>query len=627
MAIVNSKLKIANGKSIRIIIFFLLLLMGTFLALAGRCFYLQYFKGDHYVCVCTEQQRSYYPRKPQRGVILDRRGRVLAASNRIEIIFADPRIIKEPKELSNRLAPIVDMGAHIICKLIMDRKDSRNAEIKVAADTNESSAARKFYGIGVQYDWLRHYPMSRLTSHAVGFTSTDNRGLGGIEFQYDKELSGSPGQSIFLADVHRRPIRRSSLVTRSTGRESRDGCGIILTLDATIQEFARAELMKQYESYEAESALAIVAEPASGAILALVSLPDFDPKNPTEENKLKRHGLTQINTVRELTVKKQRRDPAKQEPESVSKKISSVTSTVKENLRNRALTDQFEPGSIIKPIVAAIALDAGVVNRQEKIFCENGNYHGKGFGQIGEYRRGFGDLTVREILVYSSNIGMAKIGQRLGKDKLYKGLQLFGFGKKSGIDLPGEAEGLLRAPSAWTGYSVTRIPFGQEISITAIQLVRAFCILANGGRLVNPYLVTAVVDCNGKIRKSQIANRKSQIGYIVKPEVAKWIVTDAMTGVVNEDEGTGRRARLGDWQVFGKTGTAQLAKTDGPGYAEDAYVASFVAGAPAEDPAAIVLVSIRKPNVALGKGYTGGVVAAPVAAAILEKTLMYLRVD
>jgi len=203
-----------QNKSIHIIVVFLLLLIGALLSLAGRCFYLQHFKGGYYTNVCSNQKRSYYPRRPRRGVILDRRGRVLAASNRIEIIFADPRIIKEPRELSNKLAPIVDMGAHIICKLITDRKDFRCAEIKVAADTNESSAARKIYGIGVQYDWRRHYPMGRLASHIVGFTSLDNRGLEGIEFQYEKELSGSSGQSIFFADVHRRPIRRSSLVAR-----------------------------------------------------------------------------------------------------------------------------------------------------------------------------------------------------------------------------------------------------------------------------------------------------------------------------------------------------------------------------------------------------------------------------
>jgi len=559
-------------KSVRITIFFLLLLIGSFLALAGRCFYLQFFKNDHYVDVCLKQQ-SYSPQKPQRGVILDCRGRVLAASNEIQIVFAEPRAIKDPKTTSSELAQIVDMGAHEICKLIIESKNPGFAKIKVAADADQCSAARRIYGIGIQSDWQRHYPMGRLVANVVGFTSLDNRGLEGVELKYDKQLSGSAAQNIFFADVRRRPVR-----LKEQDGVLADGVGIILTIDATIQQFARDELLKQYESYQAGSAVAIVVEPRGGAILAMVSLPDFDP--------------TDIGTT----------DP--------------------NDFRSRAITDWFEPGSILKPIVAAIALDNGVVNKTEKIFCENGSYSGRGFGRIGEYRRGFGDLTVREILVESSNIGMAKIGQRLGKDRLHDGLKLFGFSRKVGIELPGEVDGLLRPTDQWTGYSVTRIPFGQEICVTAIQLVRAFCILANSGRLVRPFLVRAIVDNNGEV--IQLKRPPPPVGYIVKPEVAKWIVTDCMTGVVNE--GTGKRAKLEKWQLFGKTGTANIASSDKRGYSDSDYVASFVAGAPAEDPAILVLVSIRKPNKALGKGYTGGVVASPVVAKIIERTLNYLEV-
>ena len=542
----------------------------AFLSLAWRCFYLQYFRSGHYYSASIKRQLQ----KPQRGVILDCRGRVLAASNKIQTIFAEPRVIKEPKSTSTELAPIVDMGAHEICKLITESKNPGFAKIKVGAGANQCSAAGKIYGIGVQSDWRRHYPTGPLAAHIVGFTSLDNRGLDGIELQYNKELGGSVGQNIFFADASRRPIRlkqQNGVLT--------DGVGIILTIDATIQQFARAELLKQYESYEGESAAAIVAEPGTGAILALVSLPDFDP--------------------------------------------NGIRSADPNNFRNRAISDQFEPGSILKPIAAAIAIDAGVVGLDEKIFCEYGNYHGRGFGRIGEYgNHRFGDLTVREILTFSSNIGMAKIGQKLGKDRLHNGLKLFGFGRKTGLDLPGEVGGLLRPVQEWTGYSVTRMPFGQEISVTAIQLVRAFCILANGGHPVRPFLVKAMVDNDGRIIK--LKRPLPPVGFVVKPEVAKWIVNDALTGVVNE--GTGRKAALGEWQVFGKTGTANIASSDRRGYDDNAYVASFIAGAPAEEPEAIVLVSIQKPNVKLGKGYTGGTVAAPVAAAILEKTLNYLGV-
>ena len=539
----------------------------------GRCFYLQYFASDHYSLVCTNQQQSRTAQKPQRGVILDCRGRVLAASNKIQTIFAEPRIIEDPMQVSRKLGPVLGIPVDEIRRIITESKNPGFAKIKVGADPSQCGAAGKIYGIGVQSNWQRHYPAGALTCHVVGFTSADNKGLEGIELRYDRELAGSAGENIFLADAFRRPIQ---LKQQKSILE--DGLGVILTLDATIQQFTWAELLKQYESYEAESAVAIVAQPKTGAILAMVSLPDFDPND--------------------------------------------IRSTDPNNFRDRAITSQFEPGSIIKPIVAAIALDAGAVSRDEEIFCENGSYRGRGFGRIGEYsNHAFGDLTVREILVKSSNIGMAKIGQKLGKERLYEGLKRFGFGKETGIDLPGEAEGLLWPADKWTGYSVTRIPFGQEISVTAIQLLRAFCILANGGHSVRPFVVRAMVDNTGQVTK--LKRPPPPVGFVVKPEVAKWIIEDALVGVVNE--GTGRRARLEKWHLFGKTGTANIAKSDERGYSEDDYIASFIAGAPAEEPKVVVLVSIRKPNKQLGKGYTGGAVASPVAAAILEKTLTYLE--
>ena len=548
-------------------------MIGSLLALAGRCLYLQHFRGDFYRQASLNQQRAYAQRQPQRGAILDCRGRVLAASNRVQVIFADPRDIEDAKTTSSELAPFVDMGAHVICQLILESRNPRFARIKTSSDANECAAAIKIPGIGVQSNWRRHYPSGRVTANLVGFTSRDNRGLEGIELAYDEELSGSPAQNIFLADVRRRPVALKEHEGVLT-----NGVGIVLTIDSTIQQFVRDELIKQYASYEAESAVAVVAEPKTGAILAMVSLPDFDP--------------------------------------------AEAGSTDPNNFRSRAITDWYEPGSIIKPFVAAVAMDAGVVNKTETIFCENGSYSGKGFGRIGEYQRGFGDLTVAEILINSSNIGMAKIGQRLGKNRLYAGMRLFGFGGKTGIELPGEVPGLLRPPGEWDGYSVTRIPFGHEICVTAMQLVRAFCILANGGRLVRPFMVRAIVQPDGRI--TELNQPTAPVGYIIKPQVAEWLVKDALVRVITE--GTGKRAQLKKWKVFGKTGTANIARSDIRGFSESDYVASFIAGAPVDDPAIVVLVSIRRPNRALGKGYTGGVVASPVAARIIERTLNYLGV-
>jgi len=547
------------------------------MALAARCFYLQSVKAEHYLDESLKQQRAFRSRQPQRGVILDCRGRVLAASNGVQTIFADPQEIKDPKDTSNELAPVVDMGAHIICQKIHESSSPRFARIKNTTDPVECEAARRIHGIGTYSDWQRHYPMGRLVSNVIGFTGVDG-GLEGIEFKYDQALSGSPARNFFLIDPYRRPIRPKEQDGVLT-----NGVGIILTIDSTIQQFARDELAKRIAEYEAESGVAIVAEPRSGAILAMVSLPDFDPDH--------------------------------------------VGTTDPNNFRSRAITDSFEPGSILKPIAAAIALDAGVVNTTEKIFCENkpysGKHNGKSFGTIREYKEYFGDLTVREILMKSSNIGMAKIGQRLDKERLYEGLRLFGFGEKTGIELPGEVDGLLWTPDKWTSYSVARIPWGQEISVTAMQMVRAYCILANGGRLVNPFLVRAIVDNDGKV--NQLQQPPPPVGFLIKNDVARWVVGEALVSVVNE--GGGKRAKLDKWQVFGKTGTANIAKSDSRGYSQRDYVSSFICGAPAEDPAIVVLVSIRKPNRSLGKHYIGGIVAAPVAARIVERTLTYLGVD
>jgi beta-lactamase regulating signal transducer with metallopeptidase domain len=355
---------------------------------------------------------------------------------------------------------------------------------------------------------------------------------------------------------------------------------IALTIDATIQQFAHEAVLEQMTAFEAESAWAVVADPKTGAVLAMVSLSDFESGDAPQAHRAIYHHATET---------------------------------------------QYEPGSIMKPFVVAIALDAGVIARSAEIFCEDGLYTGREFGVIKEYNdRKYERLSPRQILIRSSNIGMAKIGQKLGSKRLYDGLRLFGFGEETGMELPGEAKGLLRDASKWDGYSITRIPFGQEVAVTAMQMVKAFCILANEGRAVQPHLIKAIVGKNGEtIARGSQYGVDDQLGQVLNPEIAKWLVTRVLTDVVNE--GTGRKARLDEWQVFGKTGTAQIAGQDGRGYEDGAYIASFIGGAPSQNPAVIVLVSICRPKRELGKGYSGGTVAAPVVGRIMEKTLAYLE--
>jgi len=552
----------------------------AFLGLGFRCYYLQCAVADRYTDQGLAQQFiSYLPLEPQRGAVLDCRGRVLAASNQVRIVFADPKEIDAPKDMANTLAPILDMGNDEIYRRIVESHSPRYAVLREDVDRRAAEAVRAIRGIGVQHQWRRHYPMGPLTSHVVGFTSIDNQGLGGIEHEFEGELSGDGARHAFFVDVRRRPLALCVANTDLDAAMPTHGDSVILTIDSTIQQFTRQALMAQYEEFEAEGALAVVANPQTGEILAMVSLPDFDPTDIAHANP--------------------------------------------DHFLNRAVTDQYEPGSIIKPITMSIALDTGSVHKNQVIYCEEGNYRGRGFGRISEYRHGYGDLPLRDIIKYSSNIGMAKIGQATGPEKLYEGLTMFGFGKPVDIKLPGEASGMLASPGNWTGYSITRIPFGQEISVTALQMIRAYCMLANGGRMVQPYIVKALVHSDGSIQDARPPNL--QLGYVIKPEIAKWVITEAMYAVVNDKDGTGRRAKIEGAEVFGKTGTAQLARSDGRGYEHRAYVASFVGGAPADDPRIIVLVSVRRPNVSLRKGYTGGTVASPAVRTILEKTLPYLE--
>ena len=276
-----------------------------------------------------------------------------------------------------------------------------------------------------------------------------------------------------------------------------DGNGVMLTIDSAIQSFAYTELVKQYNAFQAESAIAIVMDPYTGAILAMVCLPDFEPEKVVGQNP--------------------------------------------ETFRNRALTDPYEPGSIFKPVVAAIAIDGGAVQRHYRHLLRKRHLQRQRIrhSSANTTITNTASITVQKILEESSNIGMAKIGQKMGKKMLYDGLKQFGFGQPTGIDLPGEGTGVLWPMSRWTGYSVTRIPFGQEISTTALQIARAFCILSNGGKPIRPYLLKAVIDNDGNVVDYKQPNLTG--GVIIKPSVAKWIVESALAGVVNE--GTGKKGR------------------------------------------------------------------------------------
>ncbi len=558
------------------VIAFLLLAAVAFGLLIWRLFYLQYTQTETFSKISQRQQNAVVPEKAQRGFIVDSRGRLLAASNISYNVFVEPRRLagsEAVKDTANQLEKLLGSPAHEICKLIDSAANPGYARIQSDIDVlmRDAVLAARVPAVGIETRWKRYYPAGSLTGHLVGFIGAEQTGLAGVELEYDRVLRGNEGKSVFIVDALRRPIA-ASLEDRV---ESRDGQSLILTLDATIQEFVRVALQKKMAEYQAEAAIGIVMNPWTGAILAMVSLPDFDPED--------------------------------------------FGRTPPERMKNRILHDVYEPGSIFKPIVATIGLDNGSIGFNDHFYCEDGYWGRYRIGEFGNHR--YGSLSVRDIQVNSSNVGMAKIGLKMGNKKLHAGVRLFGFGEKTGVDLPGEEPGIFHPLNKWSGWSVTRIPFGHEVSVTALQMARAYCILANGGSLVKPHIVRAIVDRNGKI--TEYKQPSAGIGFIIKPEVAKWMVQTALTAVVNE--GTGDQAALKNCQVWGKTGTANIAMPGG-GYDTSNYIASFVGGAPADKPAVVVLVSIRRPNRGLGKGYSGGRVAAPVVRDILQNTLPYMGV-
>ncbi|MEI8019688.1 MAG: penicillin-binding protein 2, partial [Schlesneria sp.] len=347
------------------------------------------------------------------------------------------------------------------------------------------------------------------------------------------------------------------------------GQNVRLTLDVVVQLYAERELDQVMKEWQPESCSAIVIDPTNGDILAMATRPTFDPNRPQEAS-----------------------------PDS---------------WKNRAIADIYEPGSTFKPIIVSYGLDQGVLQRDENFHCQNGEYR-MGRRVLHDHHR-YGVLSLTDVLVKSSNIGMAKIGERMGNEQLEKASTLFGFGRKTGIELPGEQSGILRPLKQWTSYSTGSIPMGHEIATTPLQLITAHAALANGGELVRPRIVL-------HDQRDSISAVSRMTTPTVSRDTAQWIIEHPMQEVVVR--GTGKKARIPGYHVFGKTGTAQSLSADG-GYVHGKYISSFVCGAPVESPRLLTLVVVNQSSV--GGETFGGKVAAPAAANILRQALVYLRIS
>lgn len=512
------------------------------------------------------QQQIPLVLSPRRGEIVDRHGESLARSAPAESFAIRKKQL--PADIEKYVAPLaaaLRLSPQEVQRKVRSSKPYEWLKRKVLPE--EAALVRQLGIPGVESaeEDRRLYPQGALAAPLLGFTDIDAKGLEGIEKTYDQYLRGTPRTFRQEKDG----VGKTFLV--QDGVESPAPSTIWLTLDARLQYIAEQELLRSVNETQALAGTAVVLDPETFAVLALAQVPTFDPNAPGE--------------------------------------------TRKEDRRNPAISNCYEPGSTLKTLLAAAALDTQQVRLEERIFCEYGSY------PVGRHvihdHHPYGALSFLEVLQHSSNIGAAKIGERLGKATYQKYLRDFGLGEKTGIDLPMESPGLLAPVEKWARINLVTASFGQGIAVSPLQLVSAYAALANGGRLMKPYLIQKIVDAEG--RAVQI-NEPTFVRQVVHPETAKTVI-EVLEKVV-EKGGTGWRAQIAGMRIAGKTGTSQKINGLG-GYSAHGRIASFVGIVPADRPRLVILVAIDEPRTAV----YGGVVAAPVFQAIASRSLTSLGID
>jgi len=528
-------------------------------------FYLQAIKYSFYYKLANEEHGFCEKLQPKRGTIYDRNMRVLAVNLNRESVYANPRQIKDKTEAARILVSTLDLNKDIVMEKIS--KDKGFVWIKRKLTTKEALDLRKYNLPGIDFieESKRFYPNLQSACHVLGSVDIDNKGLEGLESLCDNYLKGQGGWLISVQDAKRNLLKSY----QKDFLPSKNGCSLVLTIDDVIQNIAERELFKMYDKYHAKGASIIVMDPKNGDILALASFPNFNLNNL-----------------------------AKRPPEAI---------------RNRAINDFFEPGSIFKIVTASAVLEENVVNFNDKFDCENGAWKiGK---RVLHDHSPHGILTFREIIEKSSNIGTVKVASLLGPEKMYKYMCLFGFYERTGVDLPGEVVGMNRPVSKWTPSSMYAIPMGQEVTSTAMQLVRAIAVIADNGFLVRPRIIKRIIDDDQEVIKEfpPKIDRK-----VISPQTAAK-VRGLLMGVV--ESGTGKKAKMEEFSAGGKTGTAQKVEKGGV-YSHDRFVASFIGFAPVSRPVLAVAVCVDEPRPV----YFGGDVAAPVFKNVVDESLKHLNI-
>jgi len=556
----------------RIVAVLLLTVLG-FALIALRLVYLQVYQRGALSARAERQQERLIKIEPKRGTIYDRMGRELAVSLDVDSVFGVPSEIDNPRALAKQLSHILREDPHALEQRLAGDKQFVWLSRKVEPGKTEKVKQLGSKEIGIRLESKRFYPNKFLAGSVLGFTGMDNEGLEGLEFTYDKTLRGVSGWVLAEKDAMGRTVFPGGPGFQY--KLPKSGNDIILTIDEVIQHIAEKELDATLLRTRAKGGVCIVMNPRTGEVLALsvrASAHDRQAFNPNE--------------------------PQRYKPTE---------------WRNRAVTDAYEPGSIFKPVLVAAALEERVVHPLERVDCSAGEIHLADRVISDAHRNGV--LTFTDVIAESSNVGTIKVALRLGKERFSKYITAFGFGNKTGVDIPGEIPGMLKDYRLWSGVSIGSIAIGQEIGVTPMQMAAAYCALANGGTLMKPFLV------------SQIVGRDGGQGETFQPQPVRRVMSEETCAKVNKilqrvvETGTGQKARPAGYTAAGKTGTAQKIDQKTGLYSKKDYMSSFVGFVPATSPKLVILVMIDTPE---GNIY-GGSVAAPVFKAVAEQSLTYLQ--
>ena len=426
-----------------------ILFLALFLIVGGRAVQLQMLQGEKLMKLGQRQHLKEWIVLPKRGALFDRAGEPLALSMESQSVYARPHRIQDADRLSRTLAQILNLRAADVKQKIVSEKPFIWLKRQVSSAEAEKIQTLNADGIGMFYEPNRHYPQGQLAGQVIGFVGRDSEGLEGLELKYNEYIRGESGSSVAERDA----LGRRVLVQGVEDLYVPPGSDMHLTLDTSIQHVVEKELEASIVKYRAKAGVAIVADPFTGEILALANYPSFDPNNYTKQSA--------------------------------------------EQRRNRAVTDSFEPGSTFKTILAAAALEEGVVGKDDLFYCEMGKYPYA--GKIIHDTHPNGWLSFSKILQVSSNIGFTKVAEKLKRDRYFRYIEKFGFGQETGIDVPGEVAGVVRKPEKWSAVDLATHAFGQGLSTTPLQLVMAYASIANGGFLMRPYVTRRVVSPQGEV--------------------------------------------------------------------------------------------------------------------------------